>query len=57
MVLLYIIAKAASFKFATYGAEEMKKQYGEIEGCEKVVSYLCTVETYRKKTDPAEVAE
>lgn len=50
-------AKAASFKFATYGAEEMKKQYGEIEGCEKVVSYLCTVETYRKKKDPAEVAE
>ncbi|XP_014282657.1 RNA-binding protein Ro60 [Halyomorpha halys] len=50
-------AKAASFKFATYGAEEMKKQYGTIEGCEKVVSYLCTVETYRKKKDPTEVAE
>ncbi|CAH1402598.1 unnamed protein product [Nezara viridula] len=49
-------AKAASFKFATYGAEEMKKQYGALEECEKVVSYLCTVETYRKKKDPAEVA-
>lgn len=49
-------AKAACFKYAICGADEMMKEYGENEEAKKVVSYLSTVETYRKKEDAAEVA-
>lgn len=49
-------AKAACFKYAVSGLKDMEKEYGDNEEAKKVVSYLTTVETYRKKTDPVEVA-